>query len=164
MDKKFFIKKICAELPRPQHSKLFDEYFENYIHHYILVPKNIIYNAEPEVWLIFMFMSKGLYGNEELTVFPAETLEDGELIQYPVYIPLEAVFEDDDVTDNLIRLYFEAVSKFFTANFSHVTDEDISDMRSIMDMEYLRSLALPVAEEEQGYIGNFSEDLLNGNI
>lgn len=106
-----------------------------------------------------MFMSKGMYGGEEVTVYPAETLEDGELIQYPVYIPLEAVYEDDDVTNNLIRLYFEAIRKFFTANFNTVSDEDISELQRIMDMEYLKSLTLPVSEEEQGYIGNFTEDL-----
>ena len=158
MDKQFFIKRLCIDEERPPFSQKLEEYFENYIHHYILVPNNIILNEEGETWLTMMIMSQGLYGGAEVEVHPPQvTVEDG-VTSYPVYIPLEAIYEFDTPVDTLIELYFKAFTEFFTTYFKEVTMDDIRQLKAITDFDYLRSLPFPAPPGEQGYLGDELEE------
>jgi len=158
MDKQFFIKRLCIDEERPPFSQKLEEYFENYIHHYILVPNNIILNEEGETWLTMMIMSQGIYGGAEVEVHPPQvTAEDG-VTSYPVYIPLEAIYEFDTPVDTLIELYFKAFTEFFTTYFKEVTMDDIRQLKAITDFDYLRSLPFPAPPGEQGYLGDELEE------
>ena len=154
MDKHFFIKRICIDEERPPFSQKLEEYFENYIHHYILVPNNIIINQEGETWLTMMIMPQGIYGGEEIEVHPPQLTQEDGITSYPVYIPLEAIYAYDTPVETLIEMYFKVFTEFFTTYFKEVTIDDIRQLKAITDFDYLRSLPFPAAPEEQGYLGD----------
>jgi len=154
MDKQFFIKRLCIDEERPPFSQKLEEYFENYIHHYILVPNNIILDEEGETWLTMMIMSQGIYGGAEVEVHPPQVTVEDRVTSYPVYIPLEAIYEFDTPVDTLIELYFKAFTEFFTTYFKEVTMDDIRQLKAITDFDYLRSLPFPAPPGEQGYLGD----------
>jgi hypothetical protein len=154
MDKQFFIKRICIDEERPPFSGKLEEYFENYIHHYILVPNNIIIGQAGQIWLTMMIMPQGIYGGAEVELHPPqETTEDG-ITSFPVYIPLEAIYEYDTPVETLIEIYFRVFTEFFTTYFKEVSIEDIRQLKAMTDFDYLRSLPFPAPPEEQGYLGD----------
>jgi hypothetical protein len=108
-----------------------------------------------------MIMPQGIYGGAEVEVHqPQETTEDG-ITSFPVYIPLEAIYEYDTPVETLIEIYFKVFTEFFTTYYKEVGIEDIRQLKALTDFDYLRGLPFPAPLEEQGYLGDEMDERIS---
>jgi hypothetical protein len=148
----FTIKKICAEEDRPPYSIKVDEYFQTFVYENILKPFDLIITSGWKVVLSIMIFKKEEGCPEGICFYEPDIFEEDKLKIFPVAINLEDIYKTDDHIENIIGLYFQIISMFFTSYVETIEKKYLVELMAKIDWDYLFSLPYPAPEAEQGYV------------
>ncbi|GEO09682.1 hypothetical protein [Segetibacter aerophilus] len=154
MIKQFLIKKVCSEANRPPYSYKVEEYFEEFVHNYILQPFNIILNEKWKVLLSIMLFKKDDNSPQGVNIYEASLVEEELIKYYPVAITLDDIYANDKPMENIVGLYYKIISLFFLSNYPGISQQYMLDLKEKLDWEYLLSLTYPAPYSEQKYVGD----------
>jgi hypothetical protein len=152
--KQFLIKKVSTEADRPPYSHKVEEYFEAFVHNYILQPSNIILNGKWKILLSIMIFRKDDNSPAGVNIYEPSIVEEEMIKYYPVAINIEDIYANDNPLENIVSLYFQIISLFFLSNYQSITNEYMLDLKEKLDWEYLLSLPYPAPYPEQKYVGD----------